>query len=129
MSFRPSSTAEPAWTRLASVCSTPIGPTDETRDDLWPEDHQAVERRVKRLVERLEHSRRDRLLPEAHRLCVLFLKLFERVCARLTAGLLRPIAADAALAEQKRHRLDRLYQRNLTDLDALWSAVGPRSAA
>jgi hypothetical protein len=85
--------------------------------------------RAKRLVEKVEHSRRYRLLPEGYRICVLFLKLFERVYAPLTAGLLRPVAADAALAEEKRHRLDRLYQRIASDLDALWRALGLRSAA
>jgi hypothetical protein len=85
--------------------------------------------RAKRLVERVPHSRRYRLLPTGYRICVLFLKLFERVYAPLTAGLLRPVAADAYVAEQKRHQLDRLYQRIVTDLDALWRAVGLRSAA
>ncbi len=85
--------------------------------------------RAKSLVERVQHSRRYRLLPQGYRICVLFLKLFERVYAPLTAGLLRPVAADAALADEKRHRLDRLYQRIVTDLDALWRAVGLRSAA
>jgi hypothetical protein len=47
----------------------------------------------------------------------------------LTAGLLRRVAADASLAEEKRHRLDRLYQRIVTDLDALLLAVGLRSVA
>jgi hypothetical protein len=85
--------------------------------------------RVKRLVEKVQHSRRYRLRPEGYRICLLFLKLFERVYAPLTAGLLRPVTGDAALAEEKRHRLDRLYQRIITDLDALWRAVGLRSAA
>jgi hypothetical protein len=85
--------------------------------------------RAKGLVERVPHSRRYRLLPTGYRLCVLFLKLFERVYAPLTAGLLRPVAADTHLGEQKRHQLDRLYQRIVTDLDALWRAVGLRSAA
>jgi hypothetical protein len=85
--------------------------------------------RAKQLVEKLEHSRRYRLLPQGYRLCVLFLKLFERVYAPLTAGLLRPVAADAALAEEKRHQLDRLYQRIVTDLDDLLRAVGLRAAA
>jgi hypothetical protein len=85
--------------------------------------------RAKRLVDKIEHSRRYRLRPEGYRVCVLFLKLFERVYAPLTAGLLRPVAADAALPEDKRHRLDRLYQRIVTDLDALWRAVGLRAAA
>ena len=77
----------------------------------------------------MEHTRRYRLRPEGYRICVLFLKLFERVYAPLTAGLLRPIASDAALAEEKRHQLDRLYQRVVTDLDALLRAVGLKTAA
>jgi len=86
-------------------------------------------RRAKRLVEKIEHARRYRLLPQGDRICVLFLKLFERVYAPLTAGLLRPVSADAALPEEKRHRLDRLYQRIVTDLDALWRAVGLKRVA
>jgi len=85
--------------------------------------------RAKRLLEKVVHSRRYRLTPEGYRICVLFLKLFERVYAPLTAGLLRPIAADAALADEKRQRLDRLYERIANDLDALLSAVGLRPAA
>jgi hypothetical protein len=85
--------------------------------------------RAKRLVEKIPHSHRYRLLPEGYRICVLFLKLFERVYAPLTAGLLRPVTADASLPDEKRHRLDRLYQRIVTDLDALWRAVGLTSAA
>jgi hypothetical protein len=92
------------------------------RYDLW-------KLRAKGLVEKVEHSRRYRLLPRGYTICVLFLKLFERVYAPLTAGLLRPIAADARLAHDKRHRLDRLYQRIVTDLDALLRAVGLRTAA
>jgi len=85
--------------------------------------------RANGLVPRVPHSRRYRLLPTGYRICVLFLKLFERVYAPLTAGLLRPLAADPQVTEAKRHQLDRLYQRLVTDLDALWRAVGLRSAA
>lgn len=85
--------------------------------------------RAKRLVERLPHSRRYRLLPNGYRVCVLFLKLFERVYAPLTAGLLRPVAADGRVPDDRRHRLDRLYQRLVTDLDALWRALGLQRAA
>jgi len=42
---------------------------------------------------------------------LVFLKLFERVYAPLTAGLLSPIKADARLHSQHRSQLDRLYQR------------------
>ena len=85
--------------------------------------------RAKRLVGKVEHARRYRLLPDGYRVCVLFLKLFERIYAPLTAGLLRPIASDSHVAKQKRHRLDQLYQRIVTDLDALWRAVGLMAAA
>lgn len=85
--------------------------------------------RAKGLVERVPHSRRYRLLPHGYSICLLFLKLFERVYAPLTAGLLSPVTADARLADEKRHRLDRLYQRVVTDLDALLQAIGLRTAA
>jgi hypothetical protein len=57
-----------------------------------------------------------------------FLKLFARL-RRAHRGLLRPAAAAATLPDHKRHQLDRLYQRIVTDLDALWRAVGLRAAA
>jgi hypothetical protein len=85
--------------------------------------------RAKGLVERVPHSRRYRLLPHGYAICLLFLKLFERVYAPLTAGLLRPITADARLADEKRHRLDRLYQRIVINLDALLQAIGLKTAA
>jgi hypothetical protein len=55
---------------------------------------------------------------------VIFLKLFERIYAPLTAGLLSPISADARLQNNKRSQLDRLYQRVVDDLDALVRALG-----
>jgi len=85
--------------------------------------------RAKGLVEKVPHSRRYRLCPKGYTICVVFLKLFERVYAPLTAGLLAPVAADARLAQDKRHQLDRLYQRVVTDLDALLRAVGLKTAA
>jgi hypothetical protein len=60
---------------------------------------------------------------------VLFLKLFERIYAPLTAGLLQPFPGDRKLAQGKRCHLDRLYQRVTDDLDALLSAVGLKTAA
>ena len=47
--------------------------------------------RAKGLVEKLPHSRRYRLLPEGYSICLIFLKLFERIYAPLTAGLLSPV--------------------------------------
>ena len=85
--------------------------------------------RAKHLLDKLPHSRRYRLAHKGYSICVLFLKLFERIYAPLTAGLLKPFAGDRNLASDKRCQLDRLYQRLTDDLDALLSAVGLKTAA
>jgi hypothetical protein len=85
--------------------------------------------RAKGLVEKFPHSRRYRLLPHGYALCVIFLKLFERIYAPLTAGLLRPFCGDARVAPNRRHSLDSLYQRVVDDLDHLLQAVGLKAAA
>src|SRR6185437_7602729 len=72
---------------------------------------------AKGLVAKLPNSRRYRLLPQGCSICLLFLKLFERVYAPLTAGLLSPFKADVRLESQRRSQLDRLYQRVIDDLD------------
>jgi len=80
--------------------------------------------RTKGLVEKLPHSRRYRLLANGYSICLVFLKLFERIYAPLTADLLSPVPADAKLRSQNRSQLGRLYQRVVDDLDALIQAVG-----
>jgi hypothetical protein len=55
---------------------------------------------------------------------LIFLKLFDRVYAPLTAGLLQPVDADTALLQHKRSSLDRLYQRITNALDRLLQALG-----
>jgi hypothetical protein len=85
--------------------------------------------RAKSLVEKLPHSRRYRLLPGGYSVSLVFLKLFERIYAPLAAGLLRPVAGDRKLAEQRRSQIDRLYQRVVDDLDKLMQAVGLKMAA
>ena len=82
-----------------------------------------------RISDELPHSRRYRLAHQGYSICVLFLKLFERIYAPLTAGLLKPFAGDRNLAPDKRCRLDRLYQRVADDLSALFSALGLKTAA
>jgi len=84
--------------------------------------------RAKGLVVKLPNSRRYQLLPKGYSVCLLFLKLFERVYAPLTAGLLSPVPTDNRLARQKQSQLDRLYQRVVDDLDALVRAVGLKAA-
>jgi hypothetical protein len=84
--------------------------------------------RAKGLVTKLPNSRRYQLLPHGYSICLVFLKLFERVYAPLAAGLLSPVSADARINHQKRSQLDRLYQRVVDDLDTLIQAVGLNAA-
>jgi hypothetical protein len=84
--------------------------------------------RAKGLVAKLPNSRRYQLLPQGYAICLVFLKLFERVYAPLTAGLLSPVSADNRLDQQRRSQLDRLYQRVVDDLDTLVRAVGLKVA-
>jgi len=85
--------------------------------------------RAKGLVAKLSNSRRYQLLPQGYSLCLVFLKLFERVHAPLAAGLLSPVSADARIPNPKRSQLDRLYHRVIDDLDTLVQAVGLKAAA
>jgi len=80
--------------------------------------------RAKGLVEKLPHSRRYRLPATGYSLCLIFLKLFDRVYAPLTAGTLHPVPGDAALPRQKPSLLDRLYRRVSDSLDRLLRAIG-----
>jgi hypothetical protein len=82
----------------------------------------------KRLIVKLLRSRHYQLLPQGYSICLVFLKLFERIYAPLTAGLLSPISGDARLQAKHRSQLDRLYQRVVDDLDALVRAVGLKAA-
>jgi hypothetical protein len=63
--------------------------------------------RVKGLVEKIPHTRRYRLIAKGYSVCLVFLKLFERIYAPL----LKPFSGDRKLASEKRCTLDRLYQR------------------
>src|SRR6266571_1432223 len=85
--------------------------------------------RAKGLVEKLPHSRRYRLLPNGYRICLVFLKLFEKIYAPLTAGLLHPYRGDRLLLAERLSQLDRLYQAVVTAVDNLATAVGLKVAA
>src|SRR5258708_12789511 len=65
--------------------------------------------RAKGLVAKLPNSRRYQLLPQGYSICLVFLKLFERVYAPLAAGLLSPINADKRLESQNRSQLNPLH--------------------
>jgi hypothetical protein len=84
--------------------------------------------RAKDLLERVPHSRRYRLVGNGYSICLVFLKLFEKVYAPLTAGLLAPFRGDRILVEEKRCQLDHLYQRISDNLDAILQAVGLKVA-
>jgi hypothetical protein len=59
---------------------------------------------------------------------LVFLKLFERIYAPLTAGPLRPFPADSQLQQHRLSQLDRLYQKVTNALDDLLHAVGLKAA-
>jgi hypothetical protein len=69
---------------------------------------------AKGLVEKLPRSRRYGLLAAGYSVCLIYLKLFDRVYAPLTAGLLQPVSGDAALPRQNRSPLDRLIAASPT---------------
>ena len=84
---------------------------------------------AKGLIAKLPRSRRYQLLPQGYAICLVFLKLFERIYAPLAAGILSPIKGDARLHPHKQSQLDRLYQRVVDDLNQLVRAVGLKIAA
>jgi DNA-binding transcriptional ArsR family regulator len=85
--------------------------------------------RAKGLVEKVPRSRRYRLIGKGYSICLVFLKLLEKIYAPLTAGLMAPYRGDRILDEEKRCQLARLYQRICDNLDALPREVGLKVAA
>jgi hypothetical protein len=91
------------------------------RYDLW-------KLRAKGLLEKIPHSRRYRLLPHGYQICLVFLKLYEKVYAPLTAGILQPFAADRNIPKENFTALDRRYTAVIQALDDLVDAVGLKAA-
>jgi hypothetical protein len=91
------------------------------RYDLW-------KLRAKGLVEKIPHSRRYRLLPHGYQICVVFLKLYNKLYAPLAAGILQPFTADERIPRAKITALDRRYTAVLEALDDLVDAVGLKAA-
>jgi hypothetical protein len=86
--------------------------------------------KAKGLAQKIPKTRRYRLVGKGYSICVVFLlKLFERIYAPLTCGLLSPFSPDKKLANEKRSQLDRLYACVTHDLDELLRAVGLKIAA
>src|SRR5438552_1414312 len=63
--------------------------------------YELSELRAKGLVEKIPHSRRYRVLPAGYRLCVVYLKLFKKIYAPLTAAILAPFPPDMTLAARR----------------------------
>jgi hypothetical protein len=84
--------------------------------------------RAKGLVIRIPHTRRYALLPKGYRICLVYLKLFHKLYAPLTAAIQQPFAADAMLPLVHRTGLDRLYCAVTEALDKLVDAVGLKAA-
>ena len=80
-------------------------------------------------MEKLPHSRRYRLLPHGYQICLIFLKLYEKIYASLTAGILQPFAADQSIPQEKITALDRRYTAVIHALDDLVEAVGLKAAS
>jgi len=85
--------------------------------------------RAQGLVEKLAKSRRYRLCSQGYSICLVFLKLFERIYSPLAAGWLQPPTGPTpnSLSASK-PRLDRLYRKVVDDLDKLLCAVGLKAA-
>jgi hypothetical protein len=113
--------------------------------DLYPQTLQALRRspeeyklaslrydlwklRAKGLVEKIPPSRRYRLLAHGYQICLVFLKLYEKIYAPLTAGILQPFAADHSIPNEKMNALDRRYTAVVQALDQLVDAIGSKAA-
>ena len=91
------------------------------RYDLW-------KLRAKGLVEKIAHSRRYRLLAHGYQICLVFLKLYEKIYAPLTAGILEPFVADQSIPREKITALDQRYTAVIQALDDLVDVVGLKAA-
>ena len=91
------------------------------RYDLW-------KLRAKGLVEKIAHSRRYRLFAHGYQICLVFLKLYEKIYAPLTAGILQPFAADQSIPREKITALDQRYTAVIQALDDLVDVVGLKAA-
>jgi hypothetical protein len=80
------------------------------------------------LVERVAGTQSYRLPAEGYRIAVPYLKLFHRIYAPLTAGILEPVLWDDRLPPERRALLDRLYAAVDRDLNRLFESVGVRLA-
>jgi hypothetical protein len=104
-----------------------LGKTTESYT-LGQRRYDLAKRRGKGLVERVAGTQSYRLPSEGYRIAVLYLKLFHRIYAPLTAGIIKPVPWDARVPPERRALLDRLYAAVDRDLNQLFESVGLRLA-
>jgi hypothetical protein len=68
------------------------------------------------------------LLAHGYQVCLIYLKLFERIYAPLIAGVLARFNGDEKLPAARTTQLDKLYSAVLIALDKLVDAVGLKAA-
>jgi len=85
--------------------------------------------RAKGLVVKLPKTHAYRLTAQGLRICVLFVKLAQRVYAPFAAAVLKPVAHDAILSDDQRAQLDQLYAGVDRALDSLLDHLGFSRAA
>jgi hypothetical protein len=83
---------------------------------------------AKGLVVKVLGTHNYQVTPTGFRLCVVYLKLFHKLYAPLTAGLLQPYPADGALPDDQRCQLDSLYAAVDRALQALCDHIGLQAA-
>ena len=80
--------------------------------------------RGKGLLTRIGGTQRYQLASQGYRLAVLYQKLYHRLYAPLTAGVLEPVPTDNLIANSRKTRLDRLYEAVDRALRALSKRAG-----
>ena len=84
---------------------------------------------AKGFVVKIRGSHNYHVTATGFRLCVAYLKLYHKLYAPLTAGLLEPFPDNAALPDDQRCPLDRLYAAVDQALQALCDHVGLKAAS
>lgn len=84
--------------------------------------------RAKHLVQKLPKSRRYRLTAQGYRICLVYLKLVERIYAPLSSGIVSPSKNDDLLPHTRTTQLDTRYRCVVRALDQLVDAVGLKAA-
>ena len=115
-------------TDLHATAAEALGKTTETYT-LGQLRYDLAKLRGKGLVERIAGTQVYRLPSQGYRIAVLYLKLFHRIYAPLTAGILDPVPWDDRLPPERRASLDRLYAAVDRALAQLCESVGVQLAA